>query len=85
MQTDRTKSSLDAFGRHINVKYIYLGSIFRQFVVSRTNVNYFHYVWPTCGALTSLGLAVLFLQVNCFHLYYCVIVCQVVDFSEHKK
>ena len=49
MQTDFKTSSLDAFGRRINVKYVYLGSIFPQFIVSRVNVDYFHYVWPTCG------------------------------------
>ena len=63
METNEAKTTSDAYGRKINVKYIYLGSIFRQFVLSRTNVNYFHYVWRMCCFLTGLTFSVLLLQV----------------------
>jgi hypothetical protein len=63
MQTNQTKTTSDAYGREIYVKYIYLGSIFRQFVLSRTNVNYFHYIRTMCVVLTALGFIVLLLQV----------------------
>ena len=62
METNEAKTTCDAYGGKINVKYIYLGSIFRQFVLSRTNVNYFHYVWRMCCILTGLTFIVLLLQ-----------------------
>ena len=65
MKTNQLKTTTDSFGRQVNVKYVYLGSMFRQFVLSRTNVNYFHYLWPMCGVVALLAGVVLFLQV-CF-------------------
>ena len=84
MQTNKAKTTSDAYGRKINVKYIYLGSIFRQFVLSRANVNYVHYIWPMCSILTALGFIVLLLQV-CYCVLRNTVCCRVVRWWFPRK
>ena len=65
MQTNEsTKETTDVYGRHLNVKYVSLGSIFRQFVLSRSSVNYPHYLWPLFLSLCGVGIAVFVTQVS---------------------
>lgn len=66
MQTENTldRETNDVYGRCLNLKCIRLGSVFRQFVLSRSSVNYFHYFWYILIGLCGLGVAVLIIQVS---------------------